>query len=281
MMQNIINIGGRAVDLGTVIPALITPMHQGRIDFASLDGLLRHVLVSGICSVVVLGNTGEFQKLSLLEAKQFISGIADSAGKNGFTPIVNVTRQKSVDEAVELSNYASSRGLFVQMVAPMYFWNGNPHVPMRKIISDSHDNARFFIYENEALYTTGTPGLDHVFTGLYSDGHHPKVVAVKYSTMNEREYDLIAQQRSEHFMVFIGNDLLINSVNACKANGLISGTACYVPRDVVFYWKRPDKATAIQEFGTKLDTVGERNYIAGLKTMLRNKEIIKSDELVR
>ena len=66
--------------------ALITPFHEGEIDFETLDELIEFHLENGIDAIVPVGTTGESPTLSFDEHKQVIERVVKGAG--GSVPVI-------------------------------------------------------------------------------------------------------------------------------------------------------------------------------------------------
>src|SRR5690349_16853671 len=50
--------------------ALVTPYHQGKVDFDALERIIEHVIVGGVDFIVSLGSTGEAIMLTTPECKE-------------------------------------------------------------------------------------------------------------------------------------------------------------------------------------------------------------------
>ena len=99
--------------------ALVTPFHNGEVDYKTLDELLDFHLQSGTDAIVPTGTTGESPTLSHEEHKKVIEHIVKSVA--GAVPVIAGTGSNSTAEAIELTEFARKIGADGSLqVAPYY-----------------------------------------------------------------------------------------------------------------------------------------------------------------
>ena len=107
---------------GTVVP-LVTPLtDQGRLDEASVDRLVDHVLGNGehplVDGVLVNGTTGEFQYLGLDTQKRMLRCVVSAVG--GRVPVAFNATGEHLAETLELFQYAEKNGAQALVLAPKH-----------------------------------------------------------------------------------------------------------------------------------------------------------------
>ena len=83
------------------ITALVTPMHNGRVDEQGLVDLIEFQIKSGIHGLVPCGTTGESATLSFAEHKRVIELTVQTVA--GRVPVIAGTGANSTAEAIELT----------------------------------------------------------------------------------------------------------------------------------------------------------------------------------
>ncbi|HOM60591.1 MAG TPA: 4-hydroxy-tetrahydrodipicolinate synthase [Anaerohalosphaeraceae bacterium] len=99
--------------------ALITPFHDGQVDFQTLEELVEFHLESGTDGIVPVGTTGESPTLSYDEHKKVIEWVVKTVG--GTVPVIAGTGSNSTAEAIELTDFARKVGADASLqVCPYY-----------------------------------------------------------------------------------------------------------------------------------------------------------------
>jgi len=101
------------------IPALITPMTNGKVDEAAFRKFVSWQIAEGSHGLVPVGTTGESATLSHEEHKRVVELCVAEA--NGRVPVIAGAGSNSTAEAIELTRFAKSVGAdAVLSVAPYY-----------------------------------------------------------------------------------------------------------------------------------------------------------------
>lgn len=101
------------------LAALITPFHDGHVDYKTLEELVEFHLESGTDGIVPVGTTGESPTLSYDEHKKVIEWVVKTVA--GTVPVVAGTGSNSTAEAIELTDFARKVGADASLqVCPYY-----------------------------------------------------------------------------------------------------------------------------------------------------------------
>jgi 4-hydroxy-tetrahydrodipicolinate synthase len=99
--------------------ALITPFHDGEVDFKTLDELVDFQLENGIDAIAPVGTTGECPTLSHEEHKKVIERVVRTVG--GRVPVIAGAGSNSTAEAIELTSFSKKVGADATLqVGPYY-----------------------------------------------------------------------------------------------------------------------------------------------------------------
>jgi len=99
--------------------ALITPFHDGEVDFRTLDELVEFHLKRGTDAIVPVGTTGESPTLDYEEHKKVIERVVRAV--EGRIPVIAGTGSNSTAEAIELTAHAKKVGADASLqVGPYY-----------------------------------------------------------------------------------------------------------------------------------------------------------------
>lgn len=237
------------LSFGGVIPALVTPFTSDglKIDYASFENLVEHVIAGGVNGVVVAGSTGEAATLSEQEYREIVAlGVKAVRGR---VPVVAGVGTNSTARALELSNFAQEAGAdALLVVAPPY------NKPQQDGIY-AHFKA---ISEATSLpiMAYNIPGrsavniLPTTLAKLAADG---VIAAIKESSGSvDQILDLIAAigtaaRGVKAVPVLAGDDSLTLPVGGCGGNGIVSVIANVVPERMCALWaafKRGDLSEA-------------------------------------
>lgn len=242
-----------ALSFRGVIPALVTPFIDNngggetggedggssegtKIDFASFERLVEHVIGGGVDGVVVAGSTGEAATLTELEYREIVARCVKSV--RGRVPVIAGIGTNSTTRAIELSQIAQESGAdTLLVVAPPY------NKPQQDGIY-----AHFKAVSTASILPImayNIPGrsavniLPSTLAKLASDG---LIAAVKESSGSvDQIMDLIAaiakKGKGTHLVpVMAGDDSLTLPVGACGGAGIVSVIANLLPQQMCSLW---------------------------------------------
>ncbi|MBE0537642.1 MAG: 4-hydroxy-tetrahydrodipicolinate synthase [Phycisphaerae bacterium] len=205
--------------------ALVTPFHEGQVDYKTLDELVDFHLASGTDGIVPTGTTGESPTLSHDEHKKVIERVVRAV--NGAVPVIAGTGSNSTAEAIELTAYARKVGAAGSLqVAPYY------NKPMQegfylhfKAIADE-------VHIPLVLYNIpgrcGGAGLTAETVARLSEVEN--IVAIKEATGSLDMASEIAMLCD--ITILSGDDSLTLPLASIGAQGVISVVANIIPADV-------------------------------------------------
>lgn len=102
-----------------VATALITPFEDGKIDYASLAGIIEYQIEQGVDALVVCGTTGESATLTIEERATLVRFCVErSAGR---VPVIAGTGSNSTHRSVSLSIDAARAGADALLVVTPYY----------------------------------------------------------------------------------------------------------------------------------------------------------------
>ena len=99
--------------------AIVTPFHQGQVDYGALQALVEVQIAGGVAGIVAVGTTGESPTLSYDEHDAVIARTIEFV--KGRCPVIAGTGGNATDEAVKLTRHAKEAGAAATLqVAPYY-----------------------------------------------------------------------------------------------------------------------------------------------------------------
>jgi len=204
--------------------ALITPFHEGEIDFETLDELIEFHLENGIDAIVPVGTTGESPTLSFDEHKQVIERVVKGAG--GSVPVIAGAGSNSTAEAIELTSFSKKVGADATLqVCPYY---------------NKPTQEGFYQHFKAICEEVDLPMILYNIPGRCGAGMTPETIA-RLSELDNvvgiKEATGSLDQASEIAMrcdltILSGDDSLTLPIASVGGKGVISVVANIVPADV-------------------------------------------------
>ena len=117
--------------------ALVTPLNEQGIDYASLDRLIDWQIDQGINALVIAGTTGEGSTLTDEEHRALLKHSAERVA--GRVPVIAGTGSNDTDYAVDLTAFACEAGCDAMLVVTPYYNKATQKglVKMYNIIADA------------------------------------------------------------------------------------------------------------------------------------------------
>ena len=204
--------------------ALITPFHDGEVDFQTLDELVEFHLKSGTDAIVPVGTTGESPTLDYEEHKQVIERIVRAV--EGRIPVIAGTGSNSTAEAIELTAYAKKVGADASLqVCPYY---------------NKPTQEGFYQHFKAIAEEVDIPLVLYNIPGRCGAGLTPdtivrlseldNIVAIKEATGSLDQASEIASRCD--LTILSGDDSLTLPIASVGGKGVISVVANIVPTDV-------------------------------------------------
>jgi 4-hydroxy-tetrahydrodipicolinate synthase len=204
--------------------AIVTPFHDGKVDFETLDELVDFQVENGIDAIVPVGTTGECPTLSHEEHKAVVERVVKRVA--GATAVIAGAGSNSTAEAIELTAYAKKIGADATLqVCPYY---------------NKPTQEGFFQHFKAIAEEVDLPIVLYNIPGRCGAGLTPETVA----RLNEldnivgiKEATGSLDQASEIAMrcditILSGDDSLTLPLASVGGKGVISVVANIVPADV-------------------------------------------------
>jgi 4-hydroxy-tetrahydrodipicolinate synthase len=204
--------------------ALVTPFHDGEVDFETLDELIDFQLDNGIDALVPVGTTGESPTLGYEEHKRVIEAVVKRVG--GATRVIAGAGSNSTAEAIELTTFAKKIGADATLqVCPYY---------------NKPTQEGFYQHFKAIADEIDLPIVLYNIPGRCGAGLTPEtvarlaeidnIVAIKEATGSLDQASEIAMRCD--ITIVSGDDSLTLPLASVGAKGVISVVANIVPADV-------------------------------------------------
>lgn len=205
------------------MPALVTPMTNGAVDFDVLKRLVEWHIAEGSNGLVPVGTTGESPTLSHEEHEQVIETVVKAAG--GRVPVIAGAGSNNTAEALRHVAHAKAVGADATLVVTPYY---------------NKPTQRGLIAHFEALAEVGIPifiynipprsVIDMTPETMGHLAKHPMIIGVKDATA---DLSRVSQQRAtcgKDFIQMSAEDASALGFNAHGGVGAISVTANVAPK---------------------------------------------------
>ena len=200
---------------GIWIP-LVTPFHNGAIDFVALRRLVSHLLASGIDGIVVCGTTGEAAALSKREQLDVLDAVLEQV------PSAQVVMGLAGNNLAELLCFQSEilkRSVAGLLVPPPYYIRPS-QAGLEGFFNTVADASSVPIILYDIPYRTG---VTFEQTTLLNIVEHEQIVAIKDCGGNQA--NTLALLASKKVDVLCGEDNQIFSALCLGASGAIAASA--------------------------------------------------------
>ncbi len=205
--------------------AIVTPFHEGEVDYRTLEELVEFQLESGIDAIVPVGTTGESPTLTHQEHKKVIERVVRAV--DGKVPVIAGTGSNSTAEAIEYTEFARKIGADASLqVAPYY--NKPTQEGFYQHFKAIADEVNIPIVLYNIPGRCGGAGMTPETIARL--GEIENIVAVKEATGSLDQASEIAM-RSD-IAIISGDDSLTLPLASVGAKGVISVVANIVPADV-------------------------------------------------
>ena len=225
------------------MPALVTPMQDGKVDYKTLRDLVEWHVAEGSHGLVPVGTTGESPTLSHEEHEQVIEEVVAAAA--GRIPVIAGAGSNNTTEAIRFMRHAESVGATAALVVTPYY-NKPTQSGLVAHFRAVHDCCALPII----IYNI--PGRSVVDMSPETMGELarlPRIIGVKDAT---GKLERVSQQRATcgaDFIQVSGEDATALGFNAHGGVGCISVTANVAPRLCAEF----QEATLAGDYATALD----------------------------
>lgn len=205
------------------IPALVTPMKDGAVDFAALEAFVDWQIAQGSHGLVPVGTTGESPTLSHDEHRQVVETVVRVAA--GRVPVIAGAGSNNTAEAIDLVRFADGVGTDGLLVVTPYY-----NKPTQAGLA-AHFRA-LAAETDKPIIIYNIPGrsvIDMTPATMADLAELPNIVGVKDAT---GDLARVSQQRGAcgpDFVQLSGEDATALGFNAHGGVGCISVTANVAP----------------------------------------------------
>ena len=205
--------------------ALITPFHNGEVDFPALRGLIEFQIAEGIDALVLVGTTGEASTLSDREHQACLAFAAEVI--DGRVPLIAGTGSNDTAHAVEMSRFACACGCDALLLVTPYYNRATDAGLIKSYltVADSTDKPAI-LYNVPAR--TGVRITMPVYRAL---ADHPNIVAVKEASGDLGAVAQLAAELGDKLAIYSGNDDVTVPVMSLGGIGCISVLSNILPRE--------------------------------------------------
>ncbi len=206
--------------------AIVTPMRDGKPDYAALEQLVNDQIEAGIEGLVAVGTTGESATLSVTEHLEVINQTLQFA--NGRVPVIAGAGGNSTAEAVALSKASETAGAQALLQVTPYYNKPTQEGLFRHFEAIAAATGLPIILYN----VPGRTSCDMLPSTVARLAELPTIVAVKESTGDMRRASDILALCGTKIRVLSGDDFTSYPLLALGGHGMVSVVANVLPGPV-------------------------------------------------
>ena len=215
----------RSEEFAGLSVAMITPFHDGQVDFDALQRQVEFQIHAGTRCVCPVGTTGECPTLSYAEHERVISAVVEAAA--GRIKVMAGTGSNSTDEALELTRWAAKAKADAALVVTPYY-----NKPTQEGIYQHFKVLAQAVDIPLCIYNIpGRTGRNIEPETIVRMAELPNVTMVKESTGSLDQASQIIN--ATDLTVLSGDDSLTLPLLAVGARGVVSVVGNIVPQDVI------------------------------------------------
>ncbi|MFV0335258.1 MAG: 4-hydroxy-tetrahydrodipicolinate synthase [Tropicimonas sp.] len=225
------------------LPALVTPLKKGKVDFDTLDALVEWHIEQGSTGLVPVGTTGESPTLSHEEHGQVIERVVRAAA--GRVPVIAGAGSNNTAEGLNLIRHAAEIGATAALVVTPYY-NKPTQEGMYAHFKAMHDccDLPIIIYNIPARSV-----VDMSPETMGRLAELPRIIGVKDATGDVTRVSRQRETCGRDFLQLSGEDASALGFNAHGGLGCISVTANVAPKLCAEF----QQATLAGEYAKALD----------------------------
>jgi 4-hydroxy-tetrahydrodipicolinate synthase len=206
------------------MPALVTPMRNGRVDEEAFQGLVNWQIEEGSHGLVPVGTTGESPTLSHAEHKTVVELCIAVADKR--VPVIAGAGSNNTSEAIDLAVHAEGAGADAVLVVTPYYNKPSQkglYAHFRAIAEAISIPILIYNIPPRSIIDMSVETMKR----LYDDCEN--IVGVKDATANLARASLQRQEIGTEFLQLSGEDPTALGFMAHGGRGCISVTANVAP----------------------------------------------------
>jgi 4-hydroxy-tetrahydrodipicolinate synthase len=207
--------------------ALVTPFHNGQVDYDGFRKLIEAQIAGGVDGIVPVGTTGESPTLSHDEHREVIKAAVEIAA--GRVKVVGGTGSNSTEEAIGLTQDAEKVGADGALIVAPYYNKPSPeglYRHFRAIAETTKLPIILYSIPGRCGIEIGVP----VVAQLAKDC--PNIVAIKEAGGSVERVSQLRQAVPDSFEIISGDDSLTVPFISVGAVGVISVASNVAPGPV-------------------------------------------------
>ncbi|ROT97676.1 4-hydroxy-tetrahydrodipicolinate synthase [Histidinibacterium lentulum] len=205
------------------IPALVTPFHQGEVDYPALKRLVDWQIEQGSHGLVPVGTTGESPTLSHAEHDEVVAKVIEHAA--GRVPVIAGAGSNNTAETVKLVKAAKDAGADAALVVTPYYNKPTQAGLKAHYLAAADIGLPIIIYN-----IPGRSVVDMTPETMGALAQHEMIVGVKDATGDLARVPKTRIACGRDFIQLSGEDATALGFNAHGGIGCISVTANVAPR---------------------------------------------------
>ena len=209
-----------------VYTALVTPMLNGEVDYATLRELVEMQVAGKVAGIVPVGTTGESPTLTYSEHAKVIETVIEVAA--GRCQIIAGTGANCTREAIEMTRHAAQAGADGTLQVTPYY-NKPTQEGLYRHFSEVADKGGLPVF----LYNV--PGRSGVAIAESTVGRLAKnsnIVAIKEAAGSVDRVSSIVNLCGDDIVVLSGDDSLTLPMMSVGASGIISVASNIIPAEL-------------------------------------------------
>ncbi len=210
-----------------VATAIVTPMNENGVDYASFERLIEWQIEEGINAIVVAGTTGEGSTLTDAEHREVLKFAVDKIA--GRVPVIAGTGSNDISYAVELTKYACSIGADAMLVVTPYYNKATQNGLIKSFTAIADASTKPIILYNVPSRT----GCNIAPETCAVLAKHPNIVAIKEASGNISQIAKLASLVDDDLDIYSGNDDQIVPLMSLGGKGVISVLSNVIPKETV------------------------------------------------
>lgn len=203
--------------------AVVTPFKDGKIDRASLEGLVDWHIESGITGLVPCGTTGESATLTHDEHHEVVRTVVERS--HGKVQVIAGTGSNATQEAIELTEAAEKIGVDASLQITPYY-NKPTQEGLYRHFKAIAEKCRLPIFLYNVPGRTAVNMLPETVARL---AEIENIVGIKEASGNLKQITRVHELCGPDFIILSGEDGQNDEIMALGGQGVISVTANIVP----------------------------------------------------
>ena len=206
--------------------ALITPFKDNKVDFESLEKLIKHQLNNGTDAILILGTTGEPATMTVEEKHQVIDFSKKLIGSKA--KFIIGTGGNNTEKVIQDSLYAKEHGADALLIVTPYYnkCTQNGLVKHYQMIAEA---VKMPII---AYNVPGRTGVNITAETAVKLAKIPEICGLKEASGNISQIVNICKELKDEIAIYSGDDSLNYTMMTLGALGCISVTANALPKEV-------------------------------------------------